>query len=88
MPETILIWQRESGCIGCSFIDIHWNVPEGTPMGTYRIKHMGRWKNGMTGALTPYEGVTSSFEVGTALVARPGAPSASTACGGQGKTAC
>lgn len=91
MPETRLIWQRDTsfGCIGCSFIDVHWTVPDNASPGTYRIRHMGRWKNGITGAITPYEGVTSTFEVGSALVARtPPAPVTVTACGGVGQRAC
>ena len=31
--------------------------------GTYRLRHRGHWKSGITGAITAYEGVTQSFAV-------------------------
>ena len=67
MPETMLFWARSPNCPGtpsyCSQIDVHWRVPPTTTPGTYRIRLVGSWKNGATGALTRYQGRTDTFTV-------------------------
>ena len=40
-----------------------WTVPGDAPTGQYRIRFFGSWKHGVTGAITPFEGITGSFTV-------------------------
>lgn len=64
-PETRLLWTRDSDllCKACSTIEVQWSIPPGAAPGVYRIRHAGAYKHGLTGTITPYEGVTKSFEV-------------------------
>jgi len=92
MPETRLRWLRDNsfGCVGCSFIDVSWTVPTqepAAPAGLYRIRHMGASKQ-LSGVITPYEGVSATFTVGTVSTPRPSGPPAVTACGGAGQRGC
>jgi neutral ceramidase len=85
MPEGRYEWKRETGllaptCAACSTVDIHWDVPANAPTGSYRIRHMGAWKAQIGGAITPYAGLTNTFQVV--------APGAVTPCGGAGQRAC
>ena len=59
--ETSYGWQREG--ITYSKVTISWRIKEKTPQGTYRIMHLGDWKNGWDYAITPYAGVSHSFKV-------------------------
>ncbi|CAM3416526.1 neutral/alkaline ceramidase [Kibdelosporangium persicum] len=52
-------WKRAG--IANSEATITWTIPAGTPPGTYRIVHNGDWKNGWTGAITPFTGTTTTF---------------------------
>jgi len=76
MPETLLYWGRPNvtnppippACPDpnkCywSQMDVFWDVPLHAPSGTYRIQVFGSWKNGTTGAITPYTGTTRTFTV-------------------------
>jgi neutral ceramidase len=66
MPETMILWRRlppNGLLLGLSAVDVVWRIPEDAEPGTYRISHAGRWKNGITGALIPYQGTTQTFEV-------------------------
>ena len=83
MPEGRFAWRRDPDilCKACSMADIHWDVPRDAIPGTYRIKHMGAWRHGTTGAIARYEGVTRTFEVRA-----PGGPV--TPCGGAGQRGC
>jgi neutral ceramidase len=77
MPETKLVWNSmavgiqegvaylpgEEPCTGCSRIDAFWSVPPDAIPGTYRIRFVGHWKNGVTGAVTRYQGTTRDFVV-------------------------
>jgi hypothetical protein len=87
MPETRMLWQVDKTflCVGCSLVDVSWTVPRDAQAGVYRIRHMGHWKNGTSGALTAYEGVTQTFTVGA--VSMPRALNVA-ACGASGQRAC
>jgi neutral ceramidase len=79
IPETRLYWSRsyapiltEGGPIGqacpgtpCfwSTMDVRWSVPPDAVPGTYHIRAFGSWKNGVTGAITPYETTSAPFRV-------------------------
>lgn len=82
MPEGRFGWRRDADilCKACSFADVHWDVPKDAIPGTYRIKHMGSWKHGTTGALARYEGITNTFIVRAAGSVTP--------CGGVGQRGC
>ncbi|WP_296204541.1 neutral/alkaline non-lysosomal ceramidase N-terminal domain-containing protein [Psychrobacter sp. UBA3962] len=59
--ETRYTWEREG--IAYSKVTIDWHINSDTPPGTYRIMHLGDWKNGWDGTITPYAGVSHSFKV-------------------------
>ncbi|HOD13625.1 MAG TPA: neutral/alkaline ceramidase [Spirochaetota bacterium] len=59
-PDTTYRWERNS--ISYSKITITWNT-KNAAAGTYRIRHKGHWKSGWTGKISPYEGVSKSFDV-------------------------
>ena len=59
--ETSYQWRREG--IAYSVVDVVWRIPAGTPAGSYRLRHDGHWKNGWTGAINPYTGVSRAFRV-------------------------
>jgi len=65
MPETRFMWRHDEAldCKACSFFDARWDVPASADPGTYRIRHFGAWKNGVTGKTCGYEGATRTFEV-------------------------
>jgi neutral ceramidase len=85
MPETRLTWGRADPlCPACSTATVRWDVPLNSTPGTYRIRHFGSWKNARGGAITPYEGVTNTFEV----YSSPPATGAITPCGAAGERAC
>jgi neutral ceramidase len=59
--STIYRWRRES--VADSKAEITWTIPVGTPPGTYRIVHHGDWKNGWTGRITAFTGLSNAFTV-------------------------
>ncbi len=59
--ETSYQWRREG--IAYSVVDVVWRIPASTPAGSYRLRHDGHWKNGWTGAINPYTGVSRAFRV-------------------------
>lgn len=59
--ETSYTWQREG--MAYSKVTINWRINADTPPGTYRIMHLGDWKNGWDDTITPYAGVSHSFTV-------------------------
>ena len=68
IPETVLVWARDAKCPdpnNCywSTVDVFWAVPPSATPGTYRIQVFGAWKNGVTGAITPYQRTSLSFTV-------------------------
>ncbi|XP_045768762.1 neutral ceramidase [Maniola jurtina] len=60
--ETKYIWLRNSKILGTSHAEVEWEVPVGTPAGTYRLHHYGNYKY-ILGGIYPYHGFTDSFEV-------------------------
>ncbi len=60
--STIYHWKRFG--IDASHIEISWIIPQKTKPGRYRIIHKGYFKNGFSGMIYPYEGVSKSFIVG------------------------
>ena len=60
-PETRYIWNRSG--IANSKVTIEWDIPSDVATGTYRLRHLGHWKSGWTGAISPYSGKSRSFEV-------------------------
>ena len=59
MPETKIMWRRES--IASSRVTVIWTVPLNAKPGTYRIVHSGQFKD-LTG-LHPYQGATRTFVI-------------------------
>ncbi|RVW00614.1 neutral/alkaline ceramidase [Rhodococcus xishaensis] len=53
-------WRRDG--TNASIARITWDVPAGTPSGTYRIQHFGNWKNPV-GAVFPLTGTSAEFTV-------------------------
>ncbi|VVD05076.1 unnamed protein product [Leptidea sinapis] len=60
--ETKFMWFRNSQILGTSHVVIEWEIPQGTPSGTYRIHHYGNYKY-ILGGIYPYHGFSDSFEV-------------------------
>ena len=42
--ETQLQWIRTNALLGQSKVQVRWNIPSDTPSGTYRIRHVGKFK--------------------------------------------
>lgn len=59
--STKLVWERNG--VARSLIIIDWKISDEDAGGKYRIVHYGTWKNGWTGKLSPYTGVSRSFYV-------------------------
>ncbi|CAL2107206.1 Neutral ceramidase [Tenacibaculum sp. 190524A02b] len=59
--NTKFIWKRSG--IANSKITIQWKIPQQIASGYYRIVHEGHWKNGWTGKINPYSGVSRTFYV-------------------------
>ena len=59
-PETRYRWQRDG--IAYSKVTITWDTSNAAT-GEYRIRHFGHWKSGWTGAISPYTGVSRTFQV-------------------------
>ncbi|RVE54727.1 hypothetical protein evm_000494 [Chilo suppressalis] len=60
--DTKYIWKRNSKILGTSEAEVEWEIPEGTPPGTYRLHHYGNYKY-ILGGIYPYHGFSDSFEV-------------------------
>ena len=60
--DTQFHWKRPSAVSAESFATILWQVPAGTPAGTYRIQHYNAHKN-VLGKITEFIGTTQSFKV-------------------------
>ncbi|MEU6626017.1 neutral/alkaline ceramidase [Streptomyces litmocidini] len=61
--QTKYRWQRTNPLTGESSATITWDIPPGTPPGTYRIVHHGDAKNGLTGAINAFAGASRPFTV-------------------------
>ena len=42
--ETQLQWIRTNAILGQSKVQVRWTIPSDTPSGTYRIRHVGKFK--------------------------------------------
>ena len=60
--ETQFHWKRPSAISAESFATIIWQVPAGTPAGTYRIQHYNAHKD-ILGKITEFIGTTQTFKV-------------------------
>lgn len=65
IPETRFYWKHDFSlfCIACSRSTVEWHIPSDALPGIYRIRHFGDWKNGYTGEIISYQGVTQNFSV-------------------------
>ncbi len=63
-PSTKLFWERVkcTPAKSCSQSRVEWKVPEAVLPGTYRISYKGVWK-AADGILTPFDGMSSDFDV-------------------------
>lgn len=59
--DTTFTWQREG--IAASRTTVEWRISEQTPPGTYRLVQTGDRRNGWTGRVKPYRGVSQAFTV-------------------------
>lgn len=59
--DTTYRWKRN--WTDESLVTIEWQIGQNVPAGTYRIVHYGDWKNGWTGQIRPFSGVSRSFGV-------------------------
>lgn len=60
--ETRLQWERTNIVLGESEVTITWDIPQDIQEGSYRIRHMGYYRNAISG-IHPYEGSSEVFEV-------------------------
>ncbi len=61
--ETKYRWERKDPVWGTSLARIEWDIPQNAESGTYRIVHHGAYKNGWTGKIIQFDGISSSFQV-------------------------
>ncbi|MFC7965619.1 neutral/alkaline ceramidase [Streptomyces cinereoruber] len=61
--RTTYRWRRTAVLTGESTATITWDIAPDTPPGTYRIVHHGDAKNGLTGRVVPFTGVSRAFTV-------------------------
>ncbi|NHJ48441.1 MAG: hypothetical protein FK733_11715 [Asgard group archaeon] len=60
--ETVFHWKRK-GRASHSYITIEWNIPKNEKAGIYRIVYYGDSKNRWTRKITPFSGISNTFEV-------------------------
>ena len=61
--QTKFNWTRTNVLTGESTATVSWDIAPDTPAGTYRIVHYGDAKNGLTGVISPFTGVSGTFAV-------------------------
>ncbi|PAV23091.1 Neutral alkaline nonlysosomal ceramidase [Pyrrhoderma noxium] len=61
-PSTTFEWVRNSTILGTSTVTISWNIENGTPSGSYRLRYFGDSK-ALDGNITPFVGTSSTFMV-------------------------
>jgi len=61
--ETRFHWYRHSEFSDQSFADITWDIPQDAQPGTYRIVHLGDYKDLLSSKVHPFQGTSSSFVV-------------------------
>jgi neutral ceramidase len=69
-PQLTFIWHAHASLIntelaraGPSTVESLWQIPHDAPAGTYRIRHEGVYRLSADQAPTPYEGISSSFQI-------------------------
>ncbi|MGI0119139.1 neutral/alkaline ceramidase [Zooshikella sp. RANM57] len=62
--STSLQWRRVDPIWGSSNVIIRWQIPDNTTDGLYRIRHVGAFRQPITGKVKPYSGVSKTFYVG------------------------
>jgi neutral ceramidase len=69
-PELTFIWNTSSNLVdtelnrvGPSTAEAIWNIPRDMPAGTYRIRHEGVYRLSSSDPPTPYEGLSSAFQI-------------------------
>ncbi|RYO85280.1 hypothetical protein DL766_009023 [Monosporascus sp. MC13-8B] len=60
--HLVFRWRRVSELLGTSEVDISWETEPWAEPGRYRIKYFGDAK-GFTGTITPFESLSSEFEI-------------------------
>ena len=63
--ETKIFWRR-AACFPtfrCSEVTLEWQIPEGAPPGSYRLRYLGTRQAMGSEALTDFEGVTRVFQI-------------------------
>ena len=70
--STKFHWKRPSMLSPQSTATITWTIPDGTPPGTYRLRHFGDYKH-VFGGTQSFSGASSSFSVGSSMAGRLGA---------------
>lgn len=61
--ETKYRWIRKDPVWGSSLAKVEWTIPNDTLPGTYRILHHGAYKNGWTGDIIHFDGLSSEFQI-------------------------
>lgn len=56
------VWKRTSFVLGHSTIDVFWDIPVGTEIGNYRIRHFGYARH-ILGGIYEYKGTSKPFAV-------------------------
>ena len=67
--STKFHWKRPSMLSPQSTATITWTIAEGTPPGTYRLRHFGDYKH-VFGGTQSFSGASSSFSVGSSAASR------------------
>jgi neutral ceramidase len=69
-PELLFLWNwtpslplTEAHMVDSSSAEAVWTIPRNTPAGTYRIRHEGVSRASTSQPPTPYEGLSSPFQV-------------------------
>jgi neutral ceramidase len=76
--ELSFIWNVNSNLFntelhrsGASTGEVLWKIPANAPAGTYRLRHDGVYRLSADAPPTPYEGISSSFQIAGAPAACP-----------------
>jgi len=69
-PELQFVWNTSSNLIntelkqvGPSTAEAIWSIPRDTPAGTYRVRHEGVYRLSSSEPPSPYEGISSPFQI-------------------------
>lgn len=67
--STKFDWKRPHMLSSLSSAIVIWTIPEGTPSGTYRLRHFGDHKH-LTGSIMSYSGSSREFVVAASSAER------------------